>query len=226
MPEGDTPSPAITLWDLPVRLVHWSFVALIPVLWWSAENGNLDLHKPVGYVMLALVVFRLIWGVIGSSSARFASFVRGPGAVLRYLRGESGTVIGHNPVGALSVVLLLTLLGAQIGLGLFAQDVDGLESGPLSYLVSYDTADLARELHEIGFNLILAVIAIHVAAIAYYRVIKRDDLITPMVTGKRAYESAVEAPTIAPWWRVLISAAIAGGIAWWVALGAPLPGGS
>jgi cytochrome b len=123
------------------------------------------------------------------------------------------------------VLLVLTLLGAQVGLGLFAQDVDGIESGPLSYLVSYDTADLARELHEIGFNLILAVIVIHVAAIVWYRVVKRDDLITPMVTGKRAYDTAVKAPTIAPWWRVLISAAVAGGIAYWIALGAPLPGG-
>ncbi len=225
MPEGDAASSAITLWDLPVRLVHWSFVALIPVLWWSAENGNLDLHKPVGYVMLALVLFRLIWGVIGSSTARFSSFVRGPSAVLRYLRGDrSDQSIGHNPVGALSVLLLLTLLGAQIGLGLFALN-DDMEGGPLSDLVSYDHAVQALGLHEIGFNLILVVIAIHVAAIAWYRVVKRDDLITPMVTGKRAYATTVEAPAIAPWWRVLISAAVAGGIAYWVSLGAPLPGG-
>ena len=225
MPEGGAANPVITLWDLPVRLVHWSFVALIPVLWWSGDTGNLDLHKPVGYVMLALVLFRLIWGVIGSSTARFSSFVRGPGAVLRYLRGDSGPVVGHNPVGALSVLLLLTLLGAQIGLGLFALN-DDMEGGPLSDLVSYDHAVQALGLHEIGFNLILAVIVIHVAAIVWYRVVRRDDLITPMVTGKRAYETAVEAPTIAPWPRVLISAAVAGGIAYWVSLGAPLPGGS
>ena len=225
MPEGGAANPVITLWDLPVRLVHWSFVALIPVLWWSGDTGNLDLHKPVGYVMLALVLFRLIWGVIGSSTARFSSFVRGPGAVLRYLRGDSGPVVGHNPVGALSVLLLLTLLGAQIGLGLFALN-DDMEGGPLSDLVSYDHAVQALGLHEIGFNLILAVIVIHVAAIVWYRVVRRDDLISPMVTGKRAYETAVEAPTIAPWPRVLISAAVAGGIAYWVSLGAPLPGGS
>ena len=225
MPEGGAANPVITLWDLPVRLVHWSFVALIPVLWWSGDTGNLDLHKPVGYVMLALVLFRLIWGVIGSSTARFSSFVRGPGAVLRYLRGDSGPVVGHNPVGALSVLLLLTLLGAQIGLGLFALN-DDMEGGPLSDLVSYDHAVQALGLHEIGFNLILAVIVIHVAAIVWYRVVRRDDLISPMVTGKRAYETAVEAPTIAPWPRVLISAAVAGGIAYWVSLGAPRPGGS
>lgn len=226
MPEGDASRTAITLWDLPVRLVHWSFVALIPVLWWSGDAGKLDLHKPVGYVMLALVLFRLIWGVIGSSTARFAGFVRGPRAVLRYLRkASSGPTVGHNPIGALSVVLVLGLLGAQIGLGLFAIN-DDMEGGPLTDLVSYDHATLALELHEIGFNLILAVIAIHVAAIVWYRVVKRDDLVTPMVTGKRVFETAIEAPTIAPWWRVLISAAVAGGIAYWIALGAPLPGGS
>ena len=225
MGEPGASETAIKLWDLPVRLVHWSFVLSIPALWWTAEEGNLELHQTIGYVMLALVLFRLIWGVIGSSTARFASFVRGPGAVLRYLRGASGDpIVGHNPVGAVSVLLLLTLLLAQTGLGLFALNED-MDGGPLSYLVSYEAADLAREVHEIGFNMILALVVIHIAAIAWYRLVKRDDLITPMVTGKRAYETAVEAPTIAPWWRALVSAAVAGGIAYWISLGAPLPGG-
>jgi cytochrome b len=218
------PANTIKLWDLPVRLVHWSFVALLPALWWTGEEGELELHRTIGYVMLALVVFRLIWGVIGSETARFASFVKGPGAVLAYLRGEGGTLVGHNPVGAISVLLLLGLLLAQVGLGLFAQDVDGIESGPLAYLVEYDTADWAREMHHLGFNVLLSVIAIHVLAISYYRLIKRDDLITPMVTGNKSFEGTVESPAPASLWRALAAALLAGGLVYWVSLGAKLGG--
>jgi cytochrome b len=217
----------VRLWDLPVRLVHWSFVLLLPALWWTGEEGELELHRTIGYVMLALVLFRLVWGVIGSATARFAGFVRGPGAILAYLRGDDGgtPVIGHNPVGALSVVVLLGLLTAQVGFGLFAQDVDGIESGPLTYLVEYDTADWAREWHHLLFNVLLGVIVLHVAAIVWYRVFRRDDLMTPMVTGSKAFETAVEPPALAPLWRALVAAVLVGAIAWWVSLGAPLPGG-
>jgi cytochrome b len=213
----------VKLWDLPVRLVHWSFVLLLPALWWTGEEGELELHRTIGYVMLALVLFRLVWGVIGSGTARFANFVRGPGAVLRYLRGErDGPALGHNPIGALSVLLLLSLLAAQVGAGLFAQDVDGIESGPLAYLVEYETADLAREIHHLLFNVLLAVIAVHVVAVLWYRLVKRDDLITPMVTGQRTFDPPVEPPAAAPAWRGLVLAVAVGAIAWWVSLGAPL----
>ncbi len=224
MNEGAAPA-AVKLWDLPVRLMHWSFVLLVPALWWTGEEGDLDTHVTIGLVMLGLVVFRLIWGFAGSSTARFARFVRGPGAVLRYLRGQDGAPsVGHNPLGALSVVALLAVLAVQTGLGLFAQDVDGLESGPLSYLVSYDTADAAREAHHLGFNVLLALIGLHLAAILYYLLFKRDNLIAPMVTGKRRFAGAVESPDIAPLWRALVAAAISAAFTWWLSLGAPLPG--
>lgn len=218
---------AVRLWDLPVRLTHWSFVALIPALWWTGEEADIATHKTLGLVMLGLVVFRLLWGVVGSSTARFARFVRGPGAVLDYLRGGTADQrIGHNPLGALSVVALLGLLAAQIGAGLFAQDVDGLESGPLATYVAYETADAAREWHHLLFNLLAAVIVLHLAAILFYRVVKRDNLITPMITGKRSYGRTVQTPAIAPAWLALVVAALSAAIAWWVSLGAPLPGGA
>jgi cytochrome b len=218
----------IKLWDLPVRLIHWSFVLLLPALWWTHKTGDLDTHKLLGYVMLGLVVFRVLWGFVGSETARFASFLKGPGAVIAYLKGlgskETRPVVGHNPLGGWSVIVLLALLALQTGLGLFAQDVDGIESGPLTYLVSYDTADAARELHEIVFNAILGFVGLHILAVLYYLLAKRDNLVRPMVTGRKRFIAAVSAPTLAPAWRILLCAVIAGALAWWISLGAPLPG--
>lgn len=221
----DAGLPATRLWDLPVRLIHWSLVGLLVALWLSAENGAIALHKTLGLIVLGLLVFRLIWGFIGSSTARFAGFLRGPTRVLAYLRGlrspGHAPVVGHNPLGGWSVIALLSLLSAQVALGLVTQDTDGVESGPLNHLVSYDTAELARELHELGFNLVLALVAIHLAAIAFYRFVRKDNLITPMITGRRQFAVPVAAPVIAPWWRGVICALIAAALATWVAFGAP-----
>src|SRR5262249_5537036 len=121
----------ILIWDWPTRLVHWLLVALVFFSWGAAEYQHMDLHRYSGYTILGLLVFRLYWGIAGSETARFANFVKGPRAVADYLRSKTKS-IGHNPLGALSVVALLTLLVAQVALGLFSVDVDGLESGPLS----------------------------------------------------------------------------------------------
>lgn len=224
MPHGDSAAP-IRLWDLPVRVVHWSFVALLPALWWTAEKGDLDTHLKLGTAMLVLVVFRILWGLLGSSTARFASFVRGPLTVARYLRGlfgkEGEPIVGHNPLGAISVVALLLLLAAQVGFGLVAQDTDGLYSGPLNYLVDYDTAEAARGWHELGFNVILGAVAIHVLAIIFYLLVKRDNLVGPMITGRKRYAGVVTAPVMAPLWRLALCLALALGAGWWVWSGAP-----
>ncbi len=212
------------LWDLPVRLIHWSFVVLLPLLWWTAENGEMDLHMTLGLVMLGLVVFRVLWGLVGSSTARFASFVRGPITVISYLRGlsksESETSAGHNPAGGWSVVLLLGLLAVDVGLGLIAQNVDGV-TGSLNYLVSYDQAEQATELHELGFNILLAVIVLHIAAILFYTFVKKDRLVPPMITGSKDLPTAVTTPVMAPAWRILPCLLIAAALTWWVSIGAP-----
>jgi cytochrome b len=216
---------AIKLWDLPVRLVHWAFVVLLPWLWWTAKNGDIETHLKLGMVMLILVVFRILWGLLGSSSARFGSFVRGPVTVARYLRGlfgkEGEPIVGHNPLGGLSVVALLLLLAAQVGFGLVAQDTDGLYSGPLNSLVDYDTAEAARGWHELGFNVILAVVALHVLAIVFYLAVKRDNLLGPMITGRKRYPGTVAAPVMAPLWRLALCAGLAFGAGWWVWSGGP-----
>jgi cytochrome b len=215
----------VKLWDLPVRLVHWSFVALLPALWWTAENGKIETHIQLGMVMLILVLFRILWGLFGSSTARFAHFVRGPIGVGRYMRGLFGRdgepIVGHNPLGVLSVVALILLLGAQVVFGLFASDTDGLYYGPLNSLVGYDAAEKLTEWHELGFNVILAVVVLHVAAIAFYFAVKRDNLVGPMITGRKRYAAPVPAPQIAPWWRGVLCLVIAWAIAGWVWSGAP-----
>lgn len=214
------------LWDLPVRLTHWCFVALLPALWGSAELGKIDLHKTLGLVMLGLVLFRILWGLIGSQTARFSQFVKGPATVIAYMRnlrsGEEGApTVGHNPMGAVSVVLLLGLLVAQVAIGLFTQDVDGIESGPLNFMVSYDTADALREWHELVFNVILAFVVLHLAAILFYTFKKKDRLVPPMITGSKDLPASVPAPKMAPLWRAIPLIVIAAAFSWWLGKGAP-----
>lgn len=226
MPVGQTPAGTpVRLWDLPVRLVHWSLAALIAALWWSAENRDMDLHFTLGLVMLGLIVFRLLWGLVGSSTARFATFVKGPSAIRAYLSGLKGGsgehAVGHNPLGALSVIALIGLVALQVGLGLFAQDHDAVNSGPLNFLVSYETAKTISEIHEFVFNLILGFVGLHIAAILYYRFIKRDNLVSPMITGRRVFDAPVATPRIAPLWLALVCAAIAAAVAVWVSWGLP-----
>ena len=213
---------AIRLWDWPVRLIHWSFVLLLPALWWTWKKDDMPTHELLGYIALALLLFRLFWGFFGSETARFTRFVKGPSAILSYVRGTSGPVVGHNPIGALSVLLLLGLMAAQLVSGLFTQDEDGIESGPLTHLVSYDQADAARGWHSLFFNLLLAMVALHLCAILFYLVIKRDNLVGPMVTGRKRWKGAsAAAPAHAPVWRIAVGAVFAAGIAWWVSKGAP-----
>ena len=203
-----SPAGRIGVWDLPVRLFHWAVVLLVPAMWWTAENEEMEIHILLGQMMLGLVLFRILWGVLGSSTARFSGFVRGPGRMLAYLRGEKGGV-GHNPIGALSVLAMLLALAVQVGLGLFASDEDGLHQGPLSYHVSAETAETLTERHEMWFYVILALIALHLAAILYYLMVRRDNLVAPMITGTRTAKVGETAMVPAPLWRLLLAAGLA-----------------
>jgi cytochrome b len=205
-------APKVRVWDLPVRLFHWSLVLLVPALWWTAEDKRMDLHILLGEIMLGLILFRLLWGLLGSSTVRFSRFVKGPGAVLRYLRG-GGRALGHNPLGGWSVVLMLLALSVQVGLGLFASDEDGIYAGPLArHMPDLDSAHALAERHETVFWVIVALIALHVLAILYYLLVKRDDLVTPMVTGRGRADASGEALVPAPLWRFLLAAALAVGL--------------
>lgn len=209
----------IAIWDLPTRVFHWLVVLLIPALWWTAEEAMMDLHMLFGQVMLGLVLFRIFWGLIGSSTARFASFVGGPRSIRDYLRGSTKPGVGHNPLGALSVLALLILLAVQVGLGLFASEDDGLYQGPLSHHVSLEASETLAERHEMMFNVLLVFIGLHLAAILFYTFIKRDRLIAPMITGGREGLGG-EAPMVAaPFWRFLIAAGAALGLTLGIASG-------
>ena len=199
----------VAVWDLPTRLFHWALVLLIPALWWTGEEHMHDWHFLLGEVTLGLLLFRLFWGLLGSSTARFAGFVRGPRAILAYLRGDRPAGIGHNPLGALSVLALLFLLANVVGLGLFATDEDGLDPAPLAHFVSYDSARILTERHEQVFWILVGFIALHLAAILYYLLARRDDLVTPMVTGRREMPAGGGEMTGAPLWRFLLAAGLA-----------------
>ena len=206
----------IRIWDGPTRLFHWLLVVLIAAAWWTAEEERLDWHSRIGLAVLILVAFRLIWGVIGSSTARFAGFVRGPRAIAAYLRGTAPHAIGHNPLGALSVLGLLFMVAAVTGLGLISEDEDGIAPGPLAHLVSPDVSEAALELHELGFNVLLALVALHVAAIAYYWLFRRDNLLGPMLSGSRLMPEGMAPMKPAPFWRAGLALILAIAFGWWV----------
>ncbi|NUT00598.1 MAG: Ni/Fe-hydrogenase 1 b-type cytochrome subunit [Sphingomonas sp.] len=213
----------LPIWDLPTRLFHWALAGLIAFSWWSAEYHYDDLHIWSGMAVLSAVIFRILWGFFGSSTARFANFVRGPKAVVAYLRG-SWHGVGHTPLGALSVIALLGLTALQVALGLIASDEDGLMQGPLANLVSMETSDTARELHEILFYVLLAFIALHVAAIIFYR-LGGKGLLKPMITGKGEIEPGIEPMRPGKWWAAVICLVAAIAITRWIIAGAPPFGG-
>jgi cytochrome b len=207
------------VWDLPVRLVHWLLAALIAFSWWSVHHHHTDWHIWSGCAILTLLIFRFLWGFVGSSTARWTSFVRGPRVLADYFKGR-WQGIGHTPIGALSVVAMFVALAVQVGLGLISEDEDGIYTGPLSGLVSIDTSDKARDVHELWFDVILALIVLHLGAIAYYRFRGRK-LTRPMITGRAELDRDVQPMRPGKWWVSILCLAIGIGITRWVIAGAP-----
>lgn len=216
MSDRATGSSRVAIWDGPTRIFHWLLVLLIPAMWWTAENDAIETHVTLGLIMVALLVFRLVWGLIGSSTARFANFLAGPKRVMSYLNGNVADAIGHNPLGGLSVAAMILVLCAQVGLGLFAQDSDGLLAGPLSDQISSRTADRITDLHEIMFWVLLALIVLHVAAILFYAIARRHNLVTPMITGRGAAPDGAEPMRKASVIRLAIALAASGAVFMWL----------
>jgi cytochrome b len=191
----------VKVWDGWVRLTHWSIVVLLAVSVGSGLAGEWDLHLPSGYALLTLVLFRLIWGLVGSESARFTRFLKGPRAALAHLAGfgrvdEPDREATHNPAGGWMVLLLLLLLLAQAGSGLFADD-QILTRGPLARAVPAATSDTATWLHLRLFWVILGAAALHVLAVLGYFAMKGHDLVSPMLTGSKQLPDDVPAPRLA-----------------------------
>ncbi len=186
----------IKLWDLPTRLFHWLLVIfVIAAVVTGKIGGNAIIwHGRIGLVILALLAFRLAWGFVGPSPARFSSFLPTPASIAAYLRG-TWRGIGHNPLGALSVFGLLAFLGVQVGTGLFAND-DIAFRGPLVELVSKESSDLLTNYHRLAINVLIALIALHVAAIAFYAHAKKENLVSPMIDGWKSVEPEDAPPPI------------------------------
>lgn len=215
-------APGFKLWDVPTRLIHWALVGLIGFSWWSASAGQMEWHRWSGYAVLGLITYRVIWGFVGSRSARFSHFVKGPGAILAYARTlfsrEPSKTVGHNPVGALSVLALMAAIVTQVVTGLFSVDTDGLESGPLSDRVSFETGRVFAQWHELSFDAIKVLVVLHLAAIAFYLFYKRSNLVGPMITG-RGRSGEDPGLRFAPAWLALLVALLAGALTWWVSKG-------
>ncbi len=173
----------IKLWDLPTRIFHWALVVLVVAAIVTAKIGGnaMDWHGRIGLTIVGLIAFRVVWGFIGSTHSRFASFFPTPAKLLPYVRGQWPGV-GHNPLGAFSVFALLLVIAAQFSTGLFAND-DVAFNGPLSGLISKELSDRLTGIHKFSVNVLYALIALHVGAIGYYASVKKDNLVKAMVIG-------------------------------------------
>jgi cytochrome b len=202
----------LRVWDLPVRLMHWGLVIALGVCWWSGVSNELQYHLYSGYAALWIILMRVYWGLVGSDTARFVNFVRGPGKVLEYARKlhlrEASHSHGHNPLGAISVVLLLGLTLVVVCLGLFAVDVDGLYSGPMSVYVTFKEGRHLARLHYRWFTYLEWLVVLHLVAVGFYLAYKRENLIRAMITGKRRGVAGGAQMQHVSWWRFLLGAVI------------------
>ncbi|MBI5718608.1 MAG: cytochrome b/b6 domain-containing protein [Burkholderiales bacterium] len=222
------PRRSVRVWDLPTRLFHWVLALSIvgSVVTGSIGGGAMTWHFRLGHLALALLVFRLVWGLVGGRWSRFASFVYAPGTLLRYLRGErrpgEHLDIGHTPLGAASVFAMLAILVVQVGTGLVADD-EIANVGPLNKYVATATGLAATAWHKnYGKALIITLVVLHIGAIVFYRLRRKVDLIGPMLSGDKALPA--DGPADVPASRddlrtrglALLLAVAAAGLALWV----------
>jgi cytochrome b len=197
---------AIAVWDMPTRAFHWTLAVLVAVSWITGTKGWMEWHLLSGYGVLALVLFRLLWGVLGSESARFASFLRGPRAAFAHfgelLRRCPDHHTTHNPLGGYAVALMLIVLAVQTATGLFADD-EILTTGPLSSFAPGRMVRLATWVHVLNSNLILVVVLLHLAAIAAYALVFRRSLVSAMLTGTKFLPAGTPAPRMRSIWLAL-----------------------
>ena len=208
---------SMKVWDAPTRLFHWAIVLLIACSYLSVTFDRLDLHFLSGYALLALLLFRLAWGFVGSETSRFRQFLRSPIAGFRHLgtigRVEPDNEVGHNAAGGWMVLILLGALAVQVGLGLFAND-DVAVDGPLRHLISKGLSDQITTWHGIWFNVILGLIVLHVVAIIAYAVLKKQNLLRPMITGRKRLPGATRQPRMASPLLAVLLVALSAVLVW------------
>jgi cytochrome b len=212
MQDSGGSSRIVLVWDLPTRLFHWLLVIFVIISFVTAKIGGnmMQYHKLSGFAILVLVLFRLIWGIIGSRQSRFLTFVKAPFAVMRYamtvLRRNSAHDLGHNPLGGWSIIAMLFILLLQAATGLFAND-DIATEGPLYEWVSKATSDQLTRIHRLNQEVIIALVSIHVLAVLFYFFYQRENLIKPMITGGKRWIGPEPEPMTGRTW---IAAVITG----------------
>jgi cytochrome b len=223
MSQEKEPLVEVPMWDIPLRLFHWSFAAAFIMTWISGELGDLDLHYASGMVLLGLLVFRVLWGFVGSPTARFAHFLRWPHTGLTYLRGALGHggpsySFGHNAAGGLMVLTLIVLIGLETVSGMASTD-DVLFEGPLYGRLPAWLDDPLVRYHELLGDLLLALAALHVLVILIYLVFKEENLVSAMVVGRAQLPESVARKAEErgetrrfPLWRALICVLIAAAV--------------
>lgn len=216
----------IRVWDLPTRLFHWLLAAcVIGLVVTGSIGGNwMNWHLRLGYAVLSLLLFRLVWGFIGGHWSRFASFVYAPSSLVAYLRGQPRPEhrVGHSPLGALSVFALLLILAAQVGTGLMSDDEIAF-FGPLVRFVSGDTVSMATSYHKnVGKFIVISLVALHLLAILFYKLVKNQGLVHPMVVGDKQLTVQVPSANDTTGTRLLALVVLAlcgAAVAWVVSLG-------
>lgn len=203
----------VKIWDLPTRLFHWALVAGIIFMWYSADISDtlMDRHAQVGEFLLALLLFRIIWGVVGSESSRFGSFLKSPATALRYAQTlfsrQSSWHAGHNAAGGWMVIALLTLVLVQAVSGLFTSD-DIMTEGPLYTQVPASVSDWMISIHHQAFDILVGLIVLHVLVIAYYKLVKKTHLTQAMVRGSAPWPESEPVPVAltfrSAWWALVI----------------------
>lgn len=206
------PRPVL-LWDLPTRLFHWMLVALVAASFATGQLGGnaMVYHERCGETVLALLLFRVAWGFIGSGPSRFRSFLARPSIVLRYARTfwrrDAEPQLGHNPLGGWFVMAMLLTLLIQAGTGLLADD-DIATENPLYKWVRKAASDRLASIHFLNQDVVIILVAVHVAAVLFYLIYKRENLITPMITGRKSWKGPLKADmTRAPLWQAALAAA-------------------
>lgn len=179
------------VWDIPIRLCHWALVLLLLGSWYTMEvSYDIKKHMYCGYAILTLLMFRLFWGLVGTKYSRFKSFIFSPRETLGYAKNffskNGKRYVGHNPLGAISVFIMMFLLSVQVFTGLFSSDNDYYEFGPLYFWISEDISYELTSLHFQNFDWLLIMIGIHIGSVFYYLAVKRNNLIAPMFTGKKS----------------------------------------
>jgi cytochrome b len=211
------PGRPVLVWDLPTRLFHWLAVVLVAAAYVTWKLNRMDWHARVGETLLTLVLFRLLWGWVGSETARFGSFLASPAAAVHHLRQmfrrEADLQVGHNPAGGWMVLLLLVLLLGETLSGLYVNN-DVSDAGPLTALVPAPIANAITVLHAILWDALLVAVMLHVLAIVLYAVLKGHNLLRPMLTGRKPLPESIRAPRLAQAsWALLLLAMGAAAVA-------------